>query len=163
MLKVSVLSLPCDDEEICNVLCLFHSGMKMGLLRGMDCRPIEEGANIELAAISCGSATRKDLDAAYEESKDREASKNRAYYRQKLADMNIWLDQVEWWDEIYYDQMYSSCHPQTRAVLENEVFNFYNVLWIERKGNLAFRRAAGRVSKQLWDAHNSGPVELLLA
>ncbi|KAK4197917.1 hypothetical protein QBC40DRAFT_256576 [Triangularia verruculosa] len=32
-------------------------------------------------------------------------------------------------------------------------YHFYNVLWIERKGGIAHRRAAGHVAKQVWEAN----------
>lgn len=42
------------------------------------------------------------------------------------------------------------------------VCEFYNVLWIERKNGIAYRRACGWVPKHIWKAHATGPVELQL-
>lgn len=39
---------------------------------------------------------------------------------------------------------------------------FYNVLWIERKDGIAYRRACGWVPRYIWEAHATGPVELTL-
>tara|TARA_R110002003_G_scaffold112_7_gene9586 strand:- start:1201 stop:3813 length:2613 start_codon:yes stop_codon:yes gene_type:complete len=39
---------------------------------------------------------------------------------------------------------------------------FYNVLWIERKDGIAYRRACGWVPKHVWEAHATGPVEVRL-
>jgi hypothetical protein len=39
---------------------------------------------------------------------------------------------------------------------------FYNVLWIERKGGISYRRACGWVPKYIWEAHATGPVEVTL-
>jgi hypothetical protein len=39
---------------------------------------------------------------------------------------------------------------------------FYNVLWIERKDGIAYRRACGWVPKHVWEAHATGPVEVKL-
>jgi hypothetical protein len=41
-------------------------------------------------------------------------------------------------------------------------YHFYNVLWIERKGDIAYRRAAGRVPKALWEATCTPPRKLIL-
>jgi len=41
-------------------------------------------------------------------------------------------------------------------------YHFYNVLWIERRGQIAYRRAAGRVPKEVWDAECSPPMKIIL-
>jgi hypothetical protein len=41
-------------------------------------------------------------------------------------------------------------------------YQFYNVLWIERKGEIAYRRAAGRIQKAIWEENCSGPVKIVL-
>ncbi|KAF2674530.1 HET-domain-containing protein [Microthyrium microscopicum] len=41
-------------------------------------------------------------------------------------------------------------------------YHFYNVLWIERKGDVAYRRAAGRIAKDVWESCDSRPVDLIL-
>jgi hypothetical protein len=146
----------------------------------------EAGTQIELIAISSGSATCKDLNAAFEEKKDREACDRRALDRlnsrrgggiatevhiggEVYIDMclstvrepdldggvNGFENNPKWWDEKYYDRAQSHS--------EDEIIHFYNVLWIERKGNLAFRKAVGRVLKSAWDEHCSGPVDIVLA
>ena len=42
------------------------------------------------------------------------------------------------------------------------MYRFYNVLWIERKGDIAYRRAAGRVPKAIWEANCTGPTKIIL-
>jgi hypothetical protein len=32
-------------------------------------------------------------------------------------------------------------------------YHFYNVLWIQRKDGIAYRKAAGRVAKDVWETH----------
>jgi hypothetical protein len=39
---------------------------------------------------------------------------------------------------------------------------FYNVLWIEHKGGIAYRKACGWVPKYIWEAHAKGPVPIKL-
>jgi hypothetical protein len=172
MLKVSILSLRCPEGTDCDVLWLSHKDTKVGLLRKMDSVPIEVGATIELIAISSGSATRADLDAAFEEKEDREAVERRRWrqferswdlrhlsHESAAADCDREVSVIEygprWWDEKYYDR--------TLSRSEDELIQFYNVLWIERQGDLAFRKAAGRVSKEVWDEYCSGHVEVILA
>lgn len=45
---------------------------------------------------------------------------------------------------------------------ENATCEWYNVLWIERGGGVAYRRACGWVPKHIWEAHAKGPVEVTL-
>jgi Heterokaryon incompatibility protein (HET) len=42
------------------------------------------------------------------------------------------------------------------------VCEFYNVLWIERRDGIAYRRACGWVPKYIWEAYANGPVEIKL-
>jgi hypothetical protein len=41
-------------------------------------------------------------------------------------------------------------------------YYFYNVLWIERKGDIAYRRAAGRVPKAVWEENRLEPSKVVL-
>jgi hypothetical protein len=41
-------------------------------------------------------------------------------------------------------------------------YHFFNVLWIERKGDVAYRRAAGRVPKAVWEENCSKPIKVVL-
>lgn len=45
---------------------------------------------------------------------------------------------------------------------DNFTCHFYNVLWIERKDGVAYRRACGWIPKYIWEAHSTGPVEIKL-
>ncbi|OAL44308.1 hypothetical protein IQ07DRAFT_247893 [Pyrenochaeta sp. DS3sAY3a] len=143
----------------------------------MDSTPVTAETEIELIAISSGCATRADLDKSYEEKWDRSAISSRIKYPKdtekyaltKPEHTRLTTKRLEdepplplsasercpdWWNEEYY---------QTPTDSEDEVIHFYNVLWIERQGKLAYRRAAGRVSKTMWDDHCSGLVEITLA
>jgi len=41
-------------------------------------------------------------------------------------------------------------------------YHFYNVLWIERKDGIAYRRAAGRVAKDAWEANCKEKSKVIL-
>ncbi len=43
-----------------------------------------------------------------------------------------------------------------------EIYYYYNVLWVERKGEISYRRAAGRVRKEIWEDNRSGLVNVIL-
>jgi hypothetical protein len=45
---------------------------------------------------------------------------------------------------------------------EGELYEFYNVLWIEWSGDVAYRKALGRVLKRFWNAKASESIELIL-
>ncbi|KAI4959995.1 hypothetical protein J4E86_001614 [Alternaria arbusti] len=41
-------------------------------------------------------------------------------------------------------------------------YRFYNVLWVEREEGVAYRRAAGRVPKAIWDANCTPLTKIIL-
>jgi len=41
-------------------------------------------------------------------------------------------------------------------------YHFYNVLWVERKEGIAYRCAAGRVPKTIWDASCTPLTKIIL-
>jgi hypothetical protein len=41
-------------------------------------------------------------------------------------------------------------------------YHYYNVLWIERSGDIAYRKAIGRIEKAAWEGSNLGQVDLTL-
>jgi hypothetical protein len=51
---------------------------------------------------------------------------------------------------------------QHSADLGDICCEFYNVLWIERKDGIVYRRACGWVPKHIWEAHATGPVDVKL-
>jgi hypothetical protein len=51
-------------------------------------------------------------------------------------------------------------HPYSKP--SELLCEFYNVLWIERKDGIAYRRACGWVPKHIWEAHATGPVWITL-
>jgi hypothetical protein len=45
---------------------------------------------------------------------------------------------------------------------EESICEFYNILWVERREGIAYRRACGWVPKYVWEAHSKGLVEVKL-
>ena len=43
-----------------------------------------------------------------------------------------------------------------------EVYEFYNVLWIEWQDGIAYRKGIGRVWKEVWDRQASEKVDVVL-
>jgi hypothetical protein len=51
----------------------------------------------------------------------------------------------------------------SQSELKNlQTYEFYNVMWIERKGDVSYRIAIGRVWKTAWDAKPSESVDIVL-
>ena len=163
----------------CDIIWISTRGKKIGLLRGMDATPIDPDTRAELIAISLGSATRNDLQNAYEENDDKEES-----FSATMNAMGRWLHASADCESEHFsaqsEEQYLEGSSRTRThshqdFLEwhelpyyslrddEDMVQFYNVLWIERKGNLAFRRAVGRVLKSAWDEHCLDPVDIILA
>jgi len=55
--------------------------------------------------------------------------------------------------------------PQIPALVKNTGINddcFFHVLWIERQGNVAYRRALGQVAKGMWERKCVREIEIIL-
>ena len=61
------------------------------------------------------------------------------------------------WLERLCERRYGPSGPPDIGVCE-----FYNVLWVEYKNKIAYRRACGWVPKHIWEANASGPKEITL-
>ncbi|KAL1591921.1 hypothetical protein SLS60_011513 [Paraconiothyrium brasiliense] len=183
MMNVPILSMSGlgyeDSGEECSILWLSSNGKKVGLLRQTEpdeyfdeCTAGTAYARIELIAISSGSATRADLSSALEENRDCNAINERLFLRKYHEEVgramrrvnergNYWdsestiKDDPEWWNDTYFGSSENDA--------PDDIIYFINVLWIERQGDVAIRKAAGRVLKTAWEEHSSGPVEIILA
>jgi hypothetical protein len=62
------------------------------------------------------------------------------------------------WQELLH------CVPKSQRPRQPEkvTCEFYNVLWIERKDGIAYRRACGWVPKYVWEAYATSPIEITL-
>lgn len=45
---------------------------------------------------------------------------------------------------------------------QNEIYEYYHVFWIEWKDGIAYRKAMGRVEKNLWEAQAHESIDLIL-
>jgi hypothetical protein len=45
---------------------------------------------------------------------------------------------------------------------KGEVVEFYNVLWIQRKGDIAYRHGIGRILKVTWEQQATEVVDITL-
>ena len=59
--------------------------------------------------------------------------------------------------ELQYPSQREDIEPR-----EEDISHFYNVLWIERRGDVAYRRALGRVEQHVWDANCTVPQSIVL-
>ncbi|KAK1755884.1 heterokaryon incompatibility protein-domain-containing protein [Echria macrotheca] len=50
-----------------------------------------------------------------------------------------------------------------RSFEKGSTYEFYNVLWIERRDGLAYRKGAGRVAKTVWEANCGEKAQVVLA
>ncbi|KAF1970547.1 HET-domain-containing protein [Bimuria novae-zelandiae CBS 107.79] len=178
-------------KDICHVLCLQDTqGRSAGLLRQMDDTKVEPGEGIELIAISTGSVAYAELESAFEEKIDRVGSYSyrhelrTIWFEQVLSSGSIENDSEDemsrWWKShpcMFPDntrQAWRSARgnrsPDAERRASNPVkdgnsrgdYHFYNVLWIERQGDIAYRRAAGRVPKVIWEENCSKPIKVVL-
>lgn len=44
----------------------------------------------------------------------------------------------------------------------DKTYEFYNVLWVETRGNIRYRKAAGRISKDIWENSCGAPQKIVL-
>ena len=179
-------------EDTCDVLCLKDmQGKSAGVLRCMDNSNVEPNEEIELIAISKGSASRTDMESAFEEKVEKY---NNYSYRNGLTttwfhralpggrveckDPDPFKDSCGFTcrDEMPQDgtpirdntfpDTESNAKKQTLESMENrdgeDEYHYYNVLWIERDGDIVYRRAAGRVPKDVWEQNCSTPIKIIL-
>jgi hypothetical protein len=52
--------------------------------------------------------------------------------------------------------------PALHGSTGEEDITFFHVLWIERKGDVAYRRALGQVGKEAWKRECVGEIEIIL-
>ncbi|KAF2818948.1 hypothetical protein CC86DRAFT_308046, partial [Ophiobolus disseminans] len=179
--KASVFELPqftCGPafEDICHVLCLEdEQGRSAGLLRRMDDDKVVLGEKIELIAISSGSVSCVELESAFEERINRVCSYSYRHGMRQVQFRRVLPNdgsihnasetgRFEKWKSCFALQRMAegvAPHPVKSADNGNE-YHFYNVLWIERKGKVAYRRAAGRVPKAVWEQNCLKPSTVVL-
>ncbi|KAF3021384.1 hypothetical protein E8E14_000092 [Neopestalotiopsis sp. 37M] len=145
-------------------------GRWAGLLKVMDDNTaVDSGHTIQLIAISKGRADRREVSRTYEarvdkhgcilngfrvahfqsSSNDRSSSENE---RNKNLNPSPDLGPLNPKD-LAHDK-YSEW--------EDEMYSFYNVLWVETKDGVMYRKAAGRISEDIWEQTCGVPQRIVL-
>ena len=68
----------------------------------------------------------------------------------------LWKDEVG--DEYYQAFVEMLRRPELSGI---DKYEFYNVLWIERKQGVAYRKAMGRIWAPVWNRQELTDVEIL--
>ncbi|KAI0122088.1 heterokaryon incompatibility protein-domain-containing protein [Daldinia grandis] len=175
-----------DLETHCPIITLEdRKGRWAGLLRVMDDnKSIKAQEAVEVVAISQGSSSLMDAAMAYEETVDRLAcykfGGNDADHCHFALTDNFQQETVH-----YHGASKSECYKSMEKDAEerdqgpfflknmncsapiyrrlprewrHESYDFYNVLWVERRGDFMERKAVGRVPKAIWE-QNRGALQ----
>jgi hypothetical protein len=67
---------------------------------------------------------------------------------------------IEGYDDLYLGYFQESSRPEHRNV--GGIYEFYNVLWIEWTGGIAYRKGLGRVNKAAWEAADRELIDVVL-
>ena len=138
-----------------NVAILDVANNKVGFLRlnEEDVTQAPIGEKCELIAISAGTvpiAGMKEGLHTYLWQKDEWAL---GHWHESAVGNNIVCEdkgQVEGGDDGEWEDV------------SNDVYRFYNVLWIEWAAGIAYRKALGRVIQEAWDVNNWDVIRVIL-
>ncbi|KAF2994162.1 hypothetical protein E8E13_000740 [Curvularia kusanoi] len=139
-----VSGLPCMFldialDNVCHLIILQDKeGNPGGVLRRMNDDRAEAGDVIELVALSTGSVRSKDAWARNEMM--RSGNEKTSEYHELKKEFETYGVNGE----------------------NGLEYHFYNVMWIEREGGIAYRRAVGRVPKVIWEANCTGLTKIVL-
>lgn len=166
-------------QDLCPVVTLEDDeGRWAGALTIMeDGANIQSGSQLEMIAISTGSAFYPDIDKSYPERID-----GCAFWKYERNSDEYHFRPLGWHD----DQDRSggvgkfSAEDDARQSLdagidvgpfarmglhmqpEDSDYHFYNVLWVETIEGVMYRKAAGRVPKEIWDLNCGETVKVVL-
>jgi hypothetical protein len=171
------------ERASCFVLVLRQqSGAFAGLLRMMYDEQPREGT-LNLVAISAGSATAKDLENSLEYSvydPRRRSARNTSYDLRLICSTGktaLDCELIDAFENMGIDtaseeipvELGEDLHPLTtlpkkwkhwflrdgydQNTPEDFVCKFYNVLWVEEKDGICYRRACGWVPERIWEAN----------
>lgn len=133
-----------------------------GVVRLLDDHELPD-STVELIALSLGSVKIRELDAEYEDRWQKTKSQNPELVWREDSPPYSSLSRLLSLDVIPSPLLLSqfSPRPQTNIVAReaqedrptdgDEIYEFYNVLVIERQGDVVYRRGCGRVAKQAWE------------
>lgn len=144
-------------------------GRWAGLLRVMDDdTAIKSGNMIQLIAISKGRADRREVSRTYEASIDSHSrwrdsrgdhlvftsvNSQQTSVKTTASDSSPDLEPLSPPKDIAYD---------LEDEWEDETYPFYNVLWVETKDGVMYRKAAGRISEDIWGKMCGAPQRIVL-
>lgn len=142
--KISVFDHPAFEipDKIPSVLVMEdNEGVFAGTLRLMGDEDVPPRAEIELIAISAGSVDQGDLRQCFDE----KVSMDHEFFWHKTRETTIFGPRTG----------LESGHPIRKVKAESfpKKYEFYNTLWAARKDGIAYRRASGRVPKDVWEKH----------
>lgn len=166
-------------QALCPVVTLEDDeGRWAGALTVMeDGATIQSGSQLEMIAISSGSAFYPDIDKSYPERID-----GRAFWKYERNSDEYHFKPLGWHDERDNSGGVGkfSAEDDTRQSLdagidvgpfarmglhmqpEDSDYHFYNVLWVETIEGVMYRKAAGRVPKEIWDLNCGETVKVVL-
>lgn len=166
-------------QELCPVVTLEDDkGRWAGAMTIMeDAATIQPGSQLEMIAISTGSAFYPDIDKSYPERID-----GRAFWKYERNSDEYHFRPLGWHDGRDNSDGVGnfSAEDDTRQSLdagidvgpfarmgvhmqpEDSDYHFYNVLWVETIEGVMYRKAAGRVRKEIWDLNCGETVKVVL-
>ena len=200
VVKASVFDLPdmpagAANDDICRVVSLVDSsGKYAGAVRLMEDRSIPLGQNIELVAVSTGSAERQGwycFQDQFEEAvlwsgghvfRDAAHPKRVNFERRTLAETKVREEDYkgsagktlqslrDFWKARRARQkvLFEAWSSTPEAVFYDDlqkkeaVYEFYNVIWVEKSNGIRLRRGAGRVVKAAWEGNCGKPSKVII-
>lgn len=171
--KVSAFEHPlfttCPKKEEANSVLVLQDkhGQRSGLIRLMhDEEDYDRLGQIEMIAISEGSCSIPDMVNCFEQQAfhgrvEWPGTSTGLFYRP------TWLHETLRPDEgvngpLPRLTLPASLRQGSVTYQPGDTCHYYNVLWIERKDGIAYRRACGRILKPLWEQSVCGNTEVTL-
>lgn len=154
---------PSRNEVTPIMVLMDDSGRRVGLLRLMNDEKDYDNLNqVELVVISKGSCTVRDIVECFEQ----QAFNERLEWPGSSLTMYFstsWLHRslrpLQECDEY---TMPSSLRRGSVDYHIDDTCHFYNVLWVERKDGIAYRRACGRILAPIWEQYLPEEIEITL-
>lgn len=158
-------------DEGTSVILGTTSGRFAGVIRMLDDRAFL-GSTVELVALSRGSVRYRDLDAEYEERWRQEILQSPESTFQGHGGLphpslrSLLSSSVEplpvdsggnplvsgiIFPEVFRPDKTTTGAPRATFLEDDGIYEFFNVLLIERQGQVACRRGCGRVPKSIWE------------
>lgn len=190
--RTDLYNLKPQLHEVCPVITLEDKqGRWAGAMTIMEnTSSVQSGSELEMVAISTGSALQSDVAASYPEKIDSDGywcyRRSSEQYRFKPLDWHGGLDIGAGEGEFSAADSarqslnsgidvgpFASCHrpDNTGATVgatasagsdRPERYHFYNILWVETIDGVMYRKAVGRVPKEVWELNCGEPTKIVL-